>query len=104
MNSMPRFRMSLRAVVARGVLLALVVIATVAATASVAHAYIDPGTGSFLLQAVFGVLAAATAAVVGFWSRIKQRSKQLVGRSARAAGDHAASAGPPVDSRSDGRP
>jgi hypothetical protein len=96
--------MTLRVVVAKGTLLALVVAGTLAVTAPAAYAYIDPGTGSFLLQAVFGVLAAATAAVVGFWSRLKQRGKQLVGRSTGTAGDHAASAGAPVDSRSDGRP
>jgi hypothetical protein len=96
--------MTLRVVAAKGALFTLVVTATLAVTAPAAHAYIDPGTGSFLLQAVFGVLAAATAAVVGFWSRIKQRGKQLVGRSTGAAVDDAVSGGAPVDSRPDGRP
>jgi hypothetical protein len=82
---------------------ALVVIGTLVTTVSVAHAYVDPGTGSFLLQAVFGVLAAATAAAVGLWRRIRQRARRLVGRSTGTAGDHAASADRPIDSRSDGR-
>ena len=34
-------------------------------------AYLDPGTGSIILQAVIAVLAAATAMVNGFWKKIK---------------------------------
>jgi hypothetical protein len=37
---------------------------------SPAYAYLDPGTGSMLLSAVFGVAAALALAVKMFWYRI----------------------------------
>jgi O-antigen/teichoic acid export membrane protein len=37
----------------------------------VTHFYIDPGTGSLVLQAVIGGLVAAGVAVGMFWRRIK---------------------------------
>lgn len=36
-----------------------------------AFAYLDPGTGSMILQAIIGALAVAGVAVSTFWSRIK---------------------------------
>jgi len=36
-----------------------------------AHAYIDPGTGSYLLQLAIGAVFAAAFLVRGFWSKIK---------------------------------
>jgi hypothetical protein len=36
-----------------------------------AHAYIDPGTGSFILQALSGAAFAAFLAIKVFWFRIK---------------------------------
>ena len=35
-----------------------------------AHAYVDPGTGSFIFQAVIGGILAATVAIKVFWKRI----------------------------------
>ena len=35
-----------------------------------ANAYIDPGSGSFIFQAVVGGLLAAALVVKGFWRRI----------------------------------
>lgn len=49
---------------------ALVALALFAA--SPAHAYIDPGTGSVLLQALIAGLAVASAAIAAFWGRIRQ--------------------------------
>jgi hypothetical protein len=37
-----------------------------------AYAYLDPGTGSMLVQAVVAGLAVVSAAVVAFWTRIRQ--------------------------------
>ena len=34
-------------------------------------AYLDPGTGSIILQAIIALLAAATTMVNGFWKKIK---------------------------------
>ena len=37
-----------------------------------AFAYLDPGTGSMLLQVILGGVAAATVALKLYWHRIKQ--------------------------------
>ncbi len=37
-----------------------------------AFAYLDPGTGSMLLQVILGGVAAATVALKLYWQRIKQ--------------------------------
>jgi hypothetical protein len=39
-------------------------------------AYIDPGTGSFVLQIIIGSVASAYVAVKLFWGRIRGRSKK----------------------------
>jgi hypothetical protein len=36
-----------------------------------AHAYIDPGTGSYILQMILAGLLGATFAIKIFWKRIK---------------------------------
>tara|TARA_B100001063_G_C16248250_1_gene303991 strand:- start:55 stop:276 length:222 start_codon:yes stop_codon:yes gene_type:complete len=36
-----------------------------------AYAYLDPGTGSFILQAIFGFLAAISAGFLYYWSKVK---------------------------------
>jgi len=36
-----------------------------------AHAYLDPGTGSYLLQVLLAALVAITFGFRAFWSRIK---------------------------------
>ena len=36
-----------------------------------AHAYIDPGTGSILLQALLGVIAAIGAYITLYWRKFK---------------------------------
>jgi len=47
----------------------------------VLHAYIDPGTGSIVLQAVIGAFAAVLVAVGMFWKQIKTFVKNLFSRS-----------------------
>jgi hypothetical protein len=37
-----------------------------------AYAYLDPGTGSMLVQGLVAGLAVASAAVAAFWTRIRQ--------------------------------
>ncbi len=39
-------------------------------TVPVAHAYIDPGSGSFIFQVLIGGLLAAGVALKTFWGRI----------------------------------
>lgn len=36
-----------------------------------AYAYLDPGTGSFILQAILGFLAAISAGFLYYWSKVK---------------------------------
>jgi hypothetical protein len=48
----------------------VVVLVASLSIASPADAYLDPGTGSMLLSAVFGVAAAVALAVKMFWYRI----------------------------------
>ena len=48
----------------------MIVLAASLSIASPAYAYLDPGTGSMLLSAVFGVAAAVALAVKVFWYRI----------------------------------
>jgi hypothetical protein len=36
-----------------------------------AHAYLDPGTGSIILQALIGFIAAAGTAVSLYWQKLK---------------------------------
>ena len=48
----------------------MIVLAASLSIASPAYAYLDPGTGSMLLSAVFGVAAAVALAVKMFWYRL----------------------------------
>lgn len=36
-----------------------------------AYAYLDPGTGSFILQAIIGFLAAVSAGFLYYWTKVK---------------------------------
>ena len=36
-----------------------------------AHAYLDPGTGSIILQAILGFIAASVATLSFYWNKIK---------------------------------
>ena len=36
-----------------------------------AYAYIDPGSGSILLQALIGAIAAAGASIAIYWNKLK---------------------------------
>jgi len=37
-----------------------------------AYAYLDPGTGSMLVQGLLAAIAVASAAVAAFWTRLRQ--------------------------------
>jgi hypothetical protein len=49
-------------------------------TAQPAHAYIDPGTGSFVLQAAIAGLLGAAYALKTFWWRIASSMKRIGSR------------------------
>jgi len=36
-----------------------------------AYAYLDPGSGSFILQAIIGFLAALSASFLYYWTKVK---------------------------------
>ena len=42
----------------------------IAITAAPAHAYLDPGTGSMILQIVIGAVAGALLAVKAYWYKV----------------------------------
>ena len=44
------------------------------------HAYLDPGTGSIILQAVIGVAVGGLFAVGIFWNRVKTLFRNLFSR------------------------
>jgi hypothetical protein len=41
------------------------------ASTSAAHAYVDPGTGSYVLQLIIAALAGIALAIRIYWGRIK---------------------------------
>ncbi|KKB12912.1 hypothetical protein VE25_04985 [Devosia geojensis] len=50
-----------------------------AALVAPAHAYLDPGTGSMILQAIVGAVAVAGATLSVYWGKVKSlfsRKKQ----------------------------
>jgi len=52
----------------------------------VVDAYIDPGTGSLVLQALIGVLVGAFVAIGLFWNRIKAFVRNLFSKSKKNEG------------------
>ena len=50
----------------------------------VLQAYIDPGTGSIVLQAVIGALVGGFVAIGLFWNRIKTFVRNLFSRSKKS--------------------
>jgi hypothetical protein len=49
-----------------------------------AHAYIDPGSGSALLQLILGGIAGIGVVAKLYWDQIKTRCRSLFGRAERA--------------------
>jgi len=49
----------------------ILVLIAIAALEVPTYAYLDPGTGSMVLQALLGGLAAALVVVRAYWSRIR---------------------------------
>lgn len=48
-----------------------------AASSTWAQAYLDPGTGSLILQLIIGGAIAAAAAVRMYWARTKEIARRL---------------------------
>jgi len=43
-----------------------------------AHAYLDPGTGSIILQAIIGAVAAGFSYCVFYWNKVKNFFKSIL--------------------------
>jgi|TARA_B100001059_G_scaffold71133_1_gene68217 hypothetical protein len=39
---------------------------------STVHAYLDPGTGGLIIQAILGFIAAAGATIAVYWKKFKE--------------------------------
>jgi hypothetical protein len=57
----------------------LLALAVLAASSTWAHAYLDPGTGSFVLQLIIGGAIAAAATIRFYWARTKEIARRLLG-------------------------
>ena len=53
-----------------------------------AYAYLDPGTGSMLVQGLLAAIAVASAAVAASWTRIVQFFRRRRGPDRSGEGDH----------------
>jgi hypothetical protein len=47
---------------------------------SLAYAYIDPGTGSMMIQALLALIATVSVSIGIFWRRIRSFFTRLLGR------------------------
>ena len=45
-----------------------------------AHAYLDPGTGSMILQAIVGGIAVAGATLSIYWTKVKSVASRTFGK------------------------
>ena len=61
-----------------------------------AHAYIDPGSSSFIIQILIGAAAGAGLAIATFWRRIRLFFGRLFGRT---PSDDETSQTPPAEDR-----
>ena len=48
-----------------------------------AYAYLDPGTGSIILQAIIGFLAASVTAISIYWSKFKSLISRIFNKKER---------------------
>ena len=56
----------------RASILSIIILATMVAYAGPAHAYLDPFTGSAILQLTLGAIAGLMVAAKLYWTKIKQ--------------------------------
>lgn len=54
-------------------------------TTSSAHAYLDAGTGSMLIQGIFGAAVAGLVIIKGYWFKIKNWCQGLVSPQSKSA-------------------
>ncbi len=61
-------------------LFTIVMLVAIILCATPAHAYLDPGTGSMLVQALIAALAAVSVSLGIFWRRIRSIFNRILGR------------------------
>lgn len=61
-----------------------------------AHAYIDPGSSSFIIQIMVGAAAGAGLAIATFWRRIRAFFSRVFGRGEEGTPAASAEEQPPV--------
>ena len=44
---------------------------------NIAHAYLDPGTGTIILQSIIAIIASVGAAIALYWQKCKQFMARL---------------------------
>jgi hypothetical protein len=57
----------------------LIALAILTASSTWAQAYLDPGTGSFVLQLIIGGAIAAAATIRLYWARTKEIVRKILG-------------------------
>ena len=62
-----------------------------------AHAYIDPGSSSFIIQILIGAAAGAGLAIATFWRRIRAFFAKVFGRGTQEEAAAPPTAAPPKD-------
>tara|TARA_B100001939_G_scaffold321412_1_gene311004 strand:- start:833 stop:1048 length:216 start_codon:yes stop_codon:yes gene_type:complete len=61
-------------------ILSLLYILTLIIFPTKAFAYLDPGTGSIILQAILGFIAATVASISIYWEKFKSLISKLFGK------------------------
>ena len=86
MDRQPRWMASVYAIVLLGL-----------ALPEMAHAYLDPGTGSYLMQILLASLFGALYAVKVFWVRIRACVDKILGRESASTESNEEGAGKSAD-------
>tara|TARA_B100000965_G_C18878734_1_gene451009 strand:- start:222 stop:443 length:222 start_codon:yes stop_codon:yes gene_type:complete len=60
--------------------LLLLIFITLISFTSNSFAYLDPGTGSIILQAILGFVAASIATITLYWNKLKNFFKKLLSK------------------------
>lgn len=77
----------LRGIVSLGLSLFLIAAAISMAQIKMVHAYIDLGTGSFLLQMLLATVFASLFTIKVFWSRLTKKVSQFFSRTSTKKAD-----------------
>ncbi len=54
---------------------------------SISYAYLDPGTGSIIIQAILGVIAASLAYISFYWNKVKNFFSKILKKNKKKEDD-----------------